>query len=240
MKEIMMRRKFSGLIVAMMAFACIVGTSAKADAAFVATICNDIGCLGGDDITVLDNGAGDTSGIVGAISFSTSAFGYTFLVNTSQSKPTLGSASEPQLDLTYTATSGAAGGTVFLYASDTDFIGAHSYLLTLGGTNSGGSGTVTGRAWGGTTNTALQFSGANLLCSTGALSGSTIEGECSGLLSPSVNPYSLTIGVAITRTSAGTSTGDLNLQVPEPASMTLFGLGMLGFGIATRRRARRS
>ena len=40
----------------------------------------------------------------GAISFSTAAFGYSFLVNTSQSKPMLGSAAEPQLDLSFAVT----------------------------------------------------------------------------------------------------------------------------------------
>ena len=51
-----------------------------------------------------------------------------------------------------------------------------------------------------------------------------------------MTPYSLTIGVAINLTTPGTATGDLNLKVPEPASMTLFGLGLMGFGVASRRR----
>jgi hypothetical protein len=50
----------------------------------------------------------------------------------------------------------------------------------------------------------------------------------------------LTIGVAINRTSAGTSTGDLNLQVsaipePETYALMLAGLGALGF-VAKRRK----
>ncbi len=144
-----MSKRFSGVLVAALALACVVGTSSKADAAFIAAICDDLTCSGGNDFLVTDNSAADTIGANGAINFSTSAFGYALVVNTSQSKPIIGSATLPQLDVTFTAT---GTGTVFLYAGDTDFLGAHSFNLSLGGTNSGGSGTVTGRAWGGSTN----------------------------------------------------------------------------------------
>ena len=224
---------------AVFALAAVVG--APAHAAFFATICNDLACTGGDDITVQDNGAGDNVSALGGISFSTSAFGYSLLVNTSQSKPMIGSAAAPQLDLTFTATSSAAGGgNVFLYTSDTDFVSSGSFLLALGGTNSGGSGSVTGRAWGGSSNTVLQFSGANLIGTSGAQSGSSYSNSVSGNFSSAVNPYSLTIGAAINRTTAGTSTGDLNLQVsaipePETYALMLAGLAMLG-GVAKRRK----
>jgi hypothetical protein len=217
--------------------------SSPAQAAFSVTICDDLACGGGNDILVQDNGAGDAIGALGAISFSTSAFGYSLLVNTSQSKPMLGSATAPQLDLSYTATTSAAGGgNVFLYASDTDFVSSGSFLLALGGTNSGGSGTVTGRAWGGTNNTALSFSGANLFGTLVGQSSASFSNSVSGAFSSAVNPYSLTIGVAINRTTAGTSTGDLNLQVtavpePETYAMLLAGLGAMGF-VARRRKSR--
>src|SRR5678815_3882653 len=85
--------------------ACAMGVSAPANAVFVARICNDLQCAGGDDLIVQDNGAGDSFAGAGAINFTAAAFGYTFLVNTSQSKPMLGSATDPQLDLNFTATS---------------------------------------------------------------------------------------------------------------------------------------
>ena len=89
---------------------------------------------------VQDNGAGDSFAGAGAINFTGAAFGYTFLVNTSQSKPMVGSAAAPQLDLNFTATSNGTAGNVFLYASDTGFtLASGSALLTLGGTNSGGA-----------------------------------------------------------------------------------------------------
>ena len=223
--------------------ACAMGVSAPAHAQFFATICNDIQCTGGDDIIIQDNAAGDTVAATGAISFSTAAFGYSFLVNTSQSKPMLGSAAEPQLDLSFAATSTGTAGNVFIYTSDTGFTRASgSALLTLGGTNSGASGTVTGRAWGGTSNTALQFSGANLISSLAGLTGPTFAGSATSAFASVVSPYSLTIGMQITRASAGTTSGNLNLQVsaiPEPSIWASIFMGAALVGFVSRRRRRR-
>jgi hypothetical protein len=218
--------------------------SAPAHAVFVARICNDLQCLGGDDFIIQDNTAGDTIAATGAISFATSAFGYSLLVNTAQSKPMVGSAGTPQLDLTFAATSTAAAGNVFLYVSDTNFtLGNGSFVLTLGGTNSGGDGSVQGRAWGGTSNTEFQFSGANLLASIGPLTTAAFSGSATGPFAAASNPYSLTIGTTISRTTAGTSTGDLNLQispVPEPSTWALMLIGPALVGFVAQRRRRKS
>ena len=181
--------------------ACAMGVSAPAHAQFTATICNDIQCTGGDDVLIQDNAAGDTVAALGAINFSTSAFGYTFLVNTSQSKPMLGSAAAPQLDLTFAATSAGAAGNLFLNVSDTDFVGSGAFNFTIGGTNSGIDGSVTGRAWGGTSNTALLFSGANLISALGPFTTPAYSGNTTGSFNAAVNPYSLTIGTQISRTA---------------------------------------
>jgi hypothetical protein len=234
-----MNQIFERSFIAAATFVCALGASSPAHAVFVATICNDIQCLGGDDVMVQDNTALDNIAMAGAISFSTSAFGYTILVNTSQSKPVVGSATAPQLDLTFAATSAGAAGNVFLYVSDTDFVSSGAFNFTIGGTNSGIDGSVTGRAWGGTSNTALQFSGANLISALGPFTTTAYSGNTAGSFSAAANPYSLTIGTQISRTAQGTSTGDLNLQVsavPEPSTWALMLMGPVLIGFAARRR----
>jgi hypothetical protein len=196
-----------------------------ARAAFVAAICNDALCTGGNDIIVADNGPGDFAASPGVIASATSAFGFSFLLNTAQSKPLIGSATAPRLDVNFTVTGGV--GTVYLYASDTDFTAlSPGYILSIGGTSS--SGNVSAGAWGGNSNTTLDFT--NLLGTLGPFSGA-FSGSLSGLLNPTVNPYALTIGVAVTRSrgDTNTTTGDLNFSaVPGP----VMGAGLPGLILA--------
>jgi PEP-CTERM motif-containing protein len=229
MREIMMRNKLSGvLVVAAMAFAMIVGTSAKADAAFIAYICDDAACTGAGDIVVTDNTVGDSAGGLGAISINGTVGGLSFVSNVSQSKPGIGSATAPELDINFAAT---GTGTAWLYASDTGFtLSPASATLLIGGT-AAGTNTLTSNLWGGNSNTNLDLS--HLI--VGPMSG--ITNTLSGPLTATANPYSLTLGIKIERSGSGTTTGDLGATlVPEPATMALFGLGMLGFGVASRRR----
>jgi hypothetical protein len=208
-----------------------------ARASFYAAICNDAACTGGDDIVIQDNAPADKIATTGAINFSLNAYGYNLIVNTSQSKPVIGSPTAPQLDLSFAATSTGAAGHIFLFASDTDFLSSGNFLLALGGTNSGDSGSELGRAWGGSNDTVFSFS--PLIGQVGALTGANYSGSMSGPFLAGVSPYSLTIGVDIARSTAGTSTGDLNLQVspvPEPSTWAMMILGFVGVGFMAYRR----
>ena len=216
--------------------AALLLSAAPADASLFAAICDNSSCSGGPAhaIVIQDNGAGDSSPTVGAIDTTTSAFGYTFVLEGAQSKPVLGSATAPQLDLTFAAT---GTGSIVFFASDTDFVTGGSFLLALAGTNSNGNGTVTGRAWGGTSDTALDFSLANLFGTVGPFSGAAFSGTANATLTPAVNPFSLTIGVGITRDVAGASTGDFNMSaVPEPSTWAMMIVGFFGVGFLAYRR----
>lgn len=202
------------------------GSGNPARAAFVAAICNDAACTGGGDTFVTDGSGSDLSPIPGLILAAGVIPGFTAIVNLAQSKPAIGSATSPHLDLNFTVTGGV--GTVWLYASDTNFTAPPTgFNLSIGGTTSAGS--VSAGAWGGNSNTALDLSYS--LGSIGPLSGpGNFGGSVAGLLNPGTNPYALTIGVAVTRASdSNTTTGDLNFApVPGP----LMGAGLPGLIVA--------
>jgi hypothetical protein len=62
-----------------------------------------------------------------------------------------------------------------------------------------------------------------------------------GPFAAAVSPFSLTIGTQVSRTTAGTSTGDLNLQlsvVPVPGAWALMLAGLVMMGFIGRRNLR--
>ena len=217
-------------VVLAFAMAFAVMTPMKAEAAFIAWICDDVLCVGGGDVIVTDGGAGDASPVAGSIvAVGVGVGGFSVTVNNSTSKPAI---AQPSMDLNFSAT---GSGHVWLYASDTDFTVVSPLFGLLDG-NSSSSGSVIATIYGGCNN----LSGS--ICNPFSTGLQPLPGSFHATVShpaATVNPYSMTIGVEIVANSFGITTGDF-LVVPEPASIVLLGMGLIGAGAASRRRQRKA
>jgi hypothetical protein len=190
----------------------------------------------GADVTVAD---GDTTGpdvdlssTDGVILFSGAIAGWNMNISSGFSKPFLGSAVEPWLDLNSANFSSLAGGTLNLWLTDTDF-GPHSngahVLAAIGGTTWGN---VTFRTFYDESNVA--FGTAHEITSQ-SFSPLAFAGAIGGELS-SATAYSLTMLVTLVHQGAQMTSFDATVQVPEPSSMLLLSAGLLGIGFTLRRR----
>jgi hypothetical protein len=209
-------------------------STSKAEATLVAYICDDAACTGGGDLAQTDNvGAGDTDPFLGSILMSGVVGDYEFTVNIAQN---LGNG----LDLNYTATNRTAGvtGDVWLWVVDNGFTGPANISGILGGTHDGGS--VTAYICGGDDNT--QTNPNDGPCTSASDSNPT-DTDISLNHLASGGSYAFSIGVKINGLPAGsrlaptTATGDFRTTIPEPASMSLLGLGLAAIAAARRRRA---
>jgi hypothetical protein len=225
---------FVGTIVA----AVFAGSITTAHATMFSFICSDINCNLLTDVRTDDNALGDLSSTTGVIQTSSEVVGgVTVETTTAESKPQIGSASDPSLSLAYSL-SGA--GSVWLYVSDSDFLGSQVASVT-NSTITGSPDLLSSTLYGGIQNTVqglvLGSSSLPQICTTGIESSSPFNGSCSGAYG-GVGPYALLLGVHIEQTE-GSTVGQIALNatpatVPEPGSLALLAAGMLGVVLVGR------
>ena len=152
---------------------------------------------------------------------------------TGLSKPTIGSAAAPQIDLNSINVSSGSNRVLHLWLTDTGFTGIGQAVARIGGTTNG---TVTyetfwdpGNGEFATTNPigSLVSFGPGPVAFSSTASSNIVTGGA----------YSLTQHITITHNgSAKTTSFDAEILVPEPASIALFGLGLMGVHAAVRRK----
>jgi hypothetical protein len=193
---------------------------------------------GATTITILDNSILDLSSLPGTVVYSGAIGSFFVNVDTGITKPTIGGAMQPELDLNWVVVSGGAGSLTIEF-SETDFLLDAPLPLSV---TAGAGGTLGGV---GTLTYMTYLDDPNALFGTGSLLTTQNFSSLaySGVKYASTNatqPYSLTQVMTITHGSGITnSSGDLTLKVPEPGSLLLLGSGLLGVGIWGRRRFRK-
>jgi hypothetical protein len=179
---------------------------------------------GTNTITIVDQSGGDTNPLPGVVSWSGAIGVWNINIDSGFTKPAIGSATHPQMDLNFSAHS-TTGGMLALIFSDSGFTASGTGRDALGGTQDNGS--VTDY---------IQVNETNVL-TLGPLTGSPFSGTATGGMTLTTEDL-LKLIVVINHTGAGLTTGDKDLTVPDGGSaVALLGIALVGVE-ALRRRLR--
>lgn len=185
----------------------------------------------GVDVEIVDGAGGDWAPGLGWVAHIGTAGSWAFNLTGGLGN---GVSSIFGIDLGSISASSPAGGTLRISLTETDLsLGAGSPISVaslIGGTTQG---TVTYNSW---------LDDGNLPFGMGSLlfSGSAGPGAFSAAGSTTVsmaNPFSLTLQVDITHVGMKATSFDFAAQIPEPSTVALLGIGLLGLAVASRRKS---
>ena len=163
-------------------------------------------------IIIIDQGIDDSNPTLGVVSYS-GPVGSQWLitVNTGTSKPALGSAAQPDIDLNSFDISSATGGTLFVDLTDTEYTGSGPATANIGGNTAG---TVIVKTFVDYANT--PFGQGTLIASQGPFSGLGFSGSTPGVVT-AATPYAITIALQINHLASGTTGLDAHFFVTPPS-----------------------
>jgi PEP-CTERM motif len=195
---------------------------------------------GNSTVTVYDNVGLDMNSATGAVTYVGAIGDFILNVSTGYSKPFIGSAGNPFMDLVSidVYSRNPTTSTLQIFLTDIDFTGlVPGFQANVSGITSGA---LTYSTYVDSSNAA--FGTASML-TTKTYSTSPFSGTETSLFGTLTSPYSLTQEIDISALTSGgisafnaTLTASAAAPVPEPGTMVLLGIGMLGLAIYGKRR----
>jgi len=242
-----MRGKYQVVLLALFAMALlIVPTAARAGTNFGLTLSSgsttDVVCDNNIDFTGCTHNSPDQLSQLDALQFSGSVGGWNVQSTTGTTNPVLNLPELMDMTNTSVSTNGAAPITLLLTLTGlTGPLGNQLFINSIGGTSTGNV-AMSINVWLSQANTAFCASGS---CGTDVLSqsfnltgvGTLFGNKTSGTALTGSGPYSLTLAITIDgHGSAADVTFDDNLSIPEPATLSVLGAGLLALGTGLRKK----